>query len=161
LAAVWRRAGLAIPLLLTRYEFERSLDVFPLEYGDIIAHHVVVDGRDPFAGVAVADADLRRACEMQAKSHLIHLREGFLESNGDNPSVARLLSASGPAFRTLLANLERLDAGAAERVGIGPELVAEVTAAAQNTIVDAGELLARYMAAVERLCQVVDTWRRK
>ena len=27
--------------------------------------------------------DLRRACELQAKSHLIHLREGFLESGGD------------------------------------------------------------------------------
>ena len=34
-------------------EFERSLDAFPVEYGDIIAHHVVVTGDDPFAGLSV------------------------------------------------------------------------------------------------------------
>ena len=33
----WDRSGIAVPLLLTREEFFRSLDVFPLEYGDISA----------------------------------------------------------------------------------------------------------------------------
>ena len=32
LAAEWLRRGLAVPLLLSRHEFERTLDVFPLEY---------------------------------------------------------------------------------------------------------------------------------
>jgi hypothetical protein len=30
LAAAWQRLGLAVPLLLSRHEFERTLDVFPL-----------------------------------------------------------------------------------------------------------------------------------
>src|SRR5262245_6156126 len=48
LAASWRRRSLAVPLLLEREEFFRTLDVFPLEYGDIIAHHVAIAGPDPF-----------------------------------------------------------------------------------------------------------------
>ena len=83
LAAEWHRRGLAVPLLLSRHEFERTLDVFPLEYGNIIASHVVIVGDDPFAGTRVAEADRRRGCEQQAKSHLIHLREGFLETEGE------------------------------------------------------------------------------
>ena len=42
----WRRASLAVPLILEREEFLRTLDVFPLEYGDIIAHHEIVAGSD-------------------------------------------------------------------------------------------------------------------
>ena len=72
-----------MPLLLSRQEFARSLDVFPVEYGEIVANHVTIVGDDPFAGATIAEADLRRSCELQAKSHLIHLREGFLEAGGD------------------------------------------------------------------------------
>ena len=42
LAPRWRRLGLATPLLLAPDEFRRSLDVFPIEYGEIVAKHVVV-----------------------------------------------------------------------------------------------------------------------
>ena len=58
--ADWRRLGLATPLILTEHEFLRTLDVFPLEYGDIIASHQVVVGEDPFAALRVSDTDLRR-----------------------------------------------------------------------------------------------------
>ena len=79
----WRRAGAAVPLLLSRDEFLRTLDVFPVEYGGIIANHRLDRRRGhPFAGLQVSEADLRRGCELQAKSHLIHLREGFLETGG-------------------------------------------------------------------------------
>jgi hypothetical protein len=35
--AHWRRAGCATPLVLTPREFSRSLDAFPIEYGEILA----------------------------------------------------------------------------------------------------------------------------
>src|SRR5689334_18883519 len=62
----WRRAGASAPLILTRDEFLRTLDVFPLEYGGIIANHTVVAGEDLLAGMRVNETDLRRACELQA-----------------------------------------------------------------------------------------------
>src|SRR5581483_9096368 len=75
LAAAWRRDGLATPLIITPDEFHRSLDAFPLEYQLVLDHHAVIAGTPPFDGVRVAAADLRRACEAQARSHLIHLRQ--------------------------------------------------------------------------------------
>jgi len=175
----WRRRGLAVPLILSRDEFSRTLDVFPLEYGDIIAHHVVVFGIDPFAGVVVSPIDLRRGCELQAKSHLIHLREGFLEAAGRAPAVARLIAASAPAFRALLDNIARLehpDAAAAgghdedrvaeraeRQIGVAATVVREVFASARgglSTIVEPTALFSRYLAATERIWQYVDAWRR-
>ena len=170
LAAGWRRRSLAVPLILEREEFLRTLDVFPLEYGDIIANHVLVAGPDPFTGARIAPADVRRACELSAKSHLIHLREAFMETGGDTQAIGRLIAASAPAFRTLLRNIARLAddtdsdiAGTAERqIGIPAPVVREVLSTGtgtQSTIAEPTALLARYIAAAERVWEYVDTWR--
>ncbi len=166
----WQRRSLAVPLILELEEFLRTLDVFPLEYGDIIAHHVVVAGTNPFGSAHVAQADVRRACELSAKSHLIHLREGFLETGGHADAVGRLLAASAPAFVALLRNIARLtddDAsdvpGTAQRqIGISAEVVREVMTAGAGTrsaIAEPSALLSRYIAAAERIWEYVDTWR--
>jgi len=155
----WHRAGAAVPLLLSREEFLRTLDVFPVEYGSIIANHQLVAGQNVLATMHVAEADRRRGCELQAKSHLIHLREGYVETGGDPGRVARLLAASAPGLRALMENLEQLDSEAAARAGLTPELMREVAAANSTSIADPSPLLARYLTAVERLWQEVDRWR--
>ena len=153
----WRGAGLATPLLLSAVEFRRTLDVFPVEYGAIINSHVVVFGTNPFADCAVCDTDLRRAIELQAKSHLIHLREGFLEAAGRPDRISRLISASLPAYRSLLDNLDRLDPQEADRYEPTKRLVKEL--AAGGSIADPTALFERYVADVERLWTYVDSWR--
>jgi hypothetical protein len=155
----WRRAGAAVPLLLSREEFLRTLDVFPVEYGGIIANHQLIVGENILAGMQVAEADLRRGCELQAKSHLIHLREGYVETGGNPALVARLIAASAPALAALLDNLHQLDSAAATRAGLRPEFVREVASADATHIADPSPLLARYLTAVERLWQEVDRWR--
>jgi hypothetical protein len=168
----WVRVGLAVPLVMPHEEFLRTLDVFPLEYDAILADHAVIEGADPFAAMRVAESDRRRAVEAQAKSHLVHLREGFLEGGRDPRSVAALIAASSPAFRTLLANMARLDGRAAASdediadaaegsIGISAALVREVLAspAAASAAVDSTALLARYIEATERIWRYVDGWR--
>lgn len=155
----WRRAGAAVPLLLSREEFLRTLDVFPVEYGSIIANHQLIAGENVLASMQVAESDRRRGCELQAKSHLIHLREGYLEAGGDPARVAGLIAASAPGLRALMENLQQLDSEAADRAGLTPELVREVAAANSTSIADPSPLLARYLTAVERLWQEVDRWR--
>src|SRR5262245_13042510 len=66
--AHWHRAGCATPLILTPREFARSLDAFPIEYGEILATSKLVAGTHPFEGLAISPDDLRRACEVQVKS---------------------------------------------------------------------------------------------
>jgi hypothetical protein len=172
LASGWKRRGLPVPLLLERTEFLRTLDVFPIEYGDIIADHVVIAGSDPFSDLEVSASDIRRACELRAKSHLIHLREGFLETSGDSQAVSRLIAASAGAFRALLSNIARLSndasddlAESAERhIGIPASVVRDVFAAgagAQSSIAEPTALLARYIAVVDRIWEYVDTWQKR
>jgi len=172
-SAGWRRAGLAMPLILSEHEFRRSLDVFPFEYGDIIARHVLVSGTDPFEGVAVPPDDLRRACEAQAKSHLIHLREGFIETGGQAAGIANLVAASSGPFATLLAHVSRLkgrDDSSLDALVHGIDDVAGVRRAAVRDVLamvnvarvgdDEGKrLYPDYLASVEALVSYLDTWK--
>src|SRR5580765_7371244 len=105
----WHGAGLATPLFFAAHEFERSLDAFPLEFGAILADHTVVTGANPFASLAVDPADIRRACEVQARSHLLHLREGFLETRGRGDALAVLIVKSAAAFAALVTSIARLE----------------------------------------------------
>ena len=75
----WHRAGCATPLLLTKDEFSGSLDAFPIEYGEILETHSILYGVNPFTGLTIRTEDLRRECETLVKSHLLHLRENYVE----------------------------------------------------------------------------------
>jgi hypothetical protein len=170
-AARWQRAGAATPVVLTRREFAQSLDAFPVEFGEIIATHETLLGDDPFAGLSVAMADLRRACESQTRSLLLHLREDYMEAAGDGRAVAALVTDSAPEFRALVGLLARLDGHrfsgrdlatwAAERLGLDPRTVSDVLHVAnapEGSGVDAVRLFPGYLAAVEHLARRVDEW---
>ena len=169
----WERRRLATPLVLPEEEFRRSLDAFPLEYGEIVRAHERVFGADPFDGVEIPREDLRRACETQVKSHLVHLREGFIESRNRPQRVAELVTDSAPAFAALLRHVAQL-AGApastraeatlegARAAGISEGVVRDVLALARRSdlpTADAARLFPQYLAAVEQLARTIDTWR--
>jgi hypothetical protein len=171
--ASWTRAGAATPLLLTTSEFARSLDAFPIEYGEIIAHHHVVAGRDPFEGLSIRPEDLRRACEVQVKSHLLHLREDYMEAAGKPGEVAALVSESAPGFVGLLRLLARLNHAPHDSPAelgrfashwlqidarLADGLIALADGDAQATV-DPVRLFPEYLATMERLADVIDRWR--
>ena len=173
LTAHWAGHHLATPLILARHEFLTSLDAFPLEYGEILRSHERLYGGNPFEEVVISPDDLRRACESQIKSHLVHLREGFIESGARPRDVAALVTASAPAFASLLRNVGRLsgDPGrdrtdatrhGARVAGISDGIVTEILALEQKPTIpttDAARLFPEYLAAVEELARAVDTWR--
>jgi len=150
----WHHRGIAVPLMLAAY--------------------LVVRGADPFHGMAIPIEDVRRATEGQAKSHLIHLREAFLESHGETTRIARLIASSAAPLRALLTNIARLDgahgmttsdealgAMAEKRMGVSATLVREVLASSaggHSTIEDPSALLARYIDAAQRIWAYVDGW---
>ena len=169
----WHRAGIGTPLLLPEGEFRRSLDAFPLEYGEIIRAHQRIFGNDPFDGITIVPEDLRRACETQIKSHLIHLRESFLEAGGRPDAIAEIVTASAPGFTALLRHVASLNGRPAQdraqatrdggRAANLPEgIVSDLLALEQGAGVptsDAARLFPDYLAAVEQLAHVVDAWR--
>jgi hypothetical protein len=155
--ARWREAGLATPLLLAAHEFARSLDAFPYEFGAILSNHAIVAGEKPFKGLRVDPADLRRACEVQARSHLLHLREDYLETGGRSDALADLIVRSAPAFVSLIANVKRLNqafvaapvAGHIERIASGGTVTSE----------HARQIFPDYLAATAALVEEIDRWK--
>jgi len=169
----WTRHQIATPLLLPEDEFRRSLDAFPLEYAEILRAHQVLFGANPFDGISIERADLRRACETQIKSHLVHLREAYIEAAGTPRAIADLVTASAPAFGALLRNIARLNGSvekgreSATREGaraaqLPDAVVTSILALERPTgikAIDAARLFPEYLAAVEQLARYVDTWR--
>jgi hypothetical protein len=172
--SAWERVGAATPLLLTRADFARSLDAFPIEYGEIIDSHEVVVGANPFVDLAIRPDDLRRACEVQAKSHLLHLREDYIQAGGRPADIQELVRDSAPGFRTLLRHLARLDDAPATtaidlahyatgRIGLDGRTVDDLLSFADADLmpaVDATRLFPSYLTCMERLAAFVDRWSR-
>jgi len=153
----WHESGLATPLILEASEFGRSLDAFPYEFGAILADHTMVSGENPFAGLRVDPADMRRACEIQARSHLLHLREGYIETQGRSDALAELIARSAAPLSALLRSVTRLkgmsaaDGVLAQVAGLnGKELSPEA----------ARRLFPDYLSAVEYLTTEIDRWGR-
>jgi hypothetical protein len=170
----WHQKGLATPLVLASHEFDRSLDVFPMEFGAILADHTVVAGSNPFEQLTVDPDDLRRAVEVQARGHLLHLREGYIETRARGDALAVLILQSAPAFAALLLSLARLngrathDPSAAARHGetlVGADSVltkiVDLVGVHDIPSSEAERLFPPYLDAVQRLVQYVDTWSRR
>jgi hypothetical protein len=169
----WSRRGIATPLILPEDEFRESLDAFPLEYGEIARKNELLFGNSPFASLAIDKDDWRRACETQVKSHLLHLREGFIESGGKPTDVAHLVAASAAGFAALLRNVARLHGvnsddrmqvtqQGARLAGLDTALVSDILALERPSAVpttDAARLFPSYLTAVEQLARSVDGWR--
>lgn len=169
LTEVWHRSGLATPLLLTSDEFRRSLDAFPLEYQAILDRHVVIAGTPPFAGAEVPREELRRACETQAKGHLVHLRQSWIDAAGHHDDLALRIVGSALPLRVLLTQVASLRGNA----GIDAAAFATETFPAHADIlravlalesdgVGAKALIPRlfqYLAACEAIWTFVDEWR--
>jgi len=167
----WHARSLATPLILPRAEFARTLDAFPVEYGEIIdAHHVLL-GTDPFEGVRITPHDLRRGLEAQTASHLLHLRENYMEHGGRHAAVEDLVRESAPGFHAILRRMARMDGAPADtpvavarwataRAGLDARTIGDVLALATEASpgVDAVRLFPAYLGALETLLHVIDRW---
>lgn len=168
LTEVWHRSGLATPLIITSDEFRRSLDAFPLEYQAILDRHVVITGRPPFDGAVVPREELRRACETQAKGHLVHLRQSWLDAAGHSDDLAHRIAASALPLRVLLTHVASLRGNAgADATKFAAETfpahadVLRAVLAVEHDPSGAKALIARmaqYLAACEAIWQFVDEW---
>ena len=173
LASRWDRLHLATPLILPSAEFQRSLDAFPLEYGEIVRAHERLFGADPFEQVSISREDLRRACETQIKSHLVHLRESYIEAGGRPQAIADVVTTSAPAFTALLRSVAQLNGGtSASRVestlngaraaALPDGLVTAMLGLEHRQaipVTDGARLFPEYLSAVEHLARFVDSWR--
>ena len=167
----WQLDGLDTPLLITPHEFARSLDAFPVEYQAMLDRHELIAGVSPFTGARPAEADLRRACEVQAKSFLIHLRQGWVQASDHHHEQAHLVAESAAPLRALIGNVARLHgagyctdpeivAFAGTIPGVSAEFVSNVLSLDERPEL-AKQFMPRmneYLVVAERLWAYVDGW---
>ncbi len=111
---------IATPLLLTKDYIQGSLDVFPLEYCEIKANHIVIFGEDFFKDLDIPLKDLRLLCEQQIKGKLLNLRQAYLGLGEHREHYKELLIALLgdllPVFRQLIVFKGQKPLGANEEM---------------------------------------------
>lgn len=101
------------PLLVTRAEWARAADSFPIEITDIRTAYRVMRGTDPLTGLTVHRGDLRRALESEYRGKLLRLRVDFGLHGSDPAALAVGIGYSIGPMRVLFRATLVLDRRAA------------------------------------------------
>jgi predicted nucleotidyltransferase len=103
--AAWRKTAAEPPLLISRAEWARASDVFPIEITDMRAGYKVLRGADPLGNSRVDRRDLRQALEREFRGKLLRLRQGYAASAGDGKRLGELAAGSVMTILVLLRSL--------------------------------------------------------
>jgi len=104
----WSKEQIVVPLFLTEEELHTSAAVFPLEFLEIQEQHRVLGGRDPFIGFHVKTDRLRETVVQGVTSHLLRLRQRYVEGDGSDDATTILLPLSITSIVPLLRGVQRL-----------------------------------------------------
>jgi predicted nucleotidyltransferase len=104
----WTKKGNPAPHFFYPEYFERSLDVFPMEFMDMKDRHEVLVGSDPLEKIRIDPKNLRHECESELRGKLIHLRS-FYAANFDRPRrIAEIMVESFPTVVAAMRGALRL-----------------------------------------------------
>jgi hypothetical protein len=169
--ARFAREHLGPPLLVTRAEWVRAADVFPIEIADIRTAYRVVRGSDPLAGQTVRREELRRALETEFRGKLLRLRVGYGLHSDDPAGLAAVIGQSiGPVRVLLRATLVLLEHDVrggdrelvdqvARRLGVEQAPLLELLAHRRDTAWKAEPALFQsYLGIVESATRFIDQY---
>lgn len=167
--AAWRKSGYEPALVITRDEWDRAGDAFPIEIADMRAGYRVLRGADPLAGIAPDAPHLRLALEREFRGKLLRLRQGYIASATDPAALGALAGRSAATlmvlFRALLTLLGRtiprdplqLAVAGAEALGVDSEpLLHVVRHRAERGWRCSAEEFERYMDMADRAVRFLD-----
>ena len=135
----WRKGSSEPPLVISRGEWDRAGDAFPIEIADMRSAYRVLRGPDPLAAMEPQRADLRRALERELRGKLLRLRQGYALLSADPVKLGSLAADSAGTvlvlFRSLLVLTGRdvplapgaIVSAAAEVAGFPADAVGDVT----------------------------------
>jgi len=168
----WDRQKEPPPLCMTRKELHRSTDVFTIELLDMQQHHRVLFGEDVVQGLRISMHVHRVQVEYELREKLILLRQQILLASGNDSRLWDLLVHSVPSFGTLFRHAlialgetappARREAvlSLSTRVGFDPAALNQVLDVREHNAaskkIDINDLVARYLAAIEKVTAAVD-----
>lgn len=169
----WTGRGNPPPHFFGPEHIESSLDVFPIEFLDMLDRHEVLLGKDPLAGIRVDPKNLRHQCESELKGKLLHLR-AFYAGNCHRPRrIAKIMVSSFPTFLALFRAALRLrgeeipkDSKAvvektSQGLGFNPEIFLEVAdIRSGNSRLPRGDgalsMFEQYLTGLEQVTRYID-----
>ncbi|MCE5265073.1 MAG: hypothetical protein LLG97_16270 [Deltaproteobacteria bacterium] len=168
----WRKRNVAIPLFMTREYLAGSLDAYPIEFLSMKRIYTVVAGEDVLAPISFEPCHIRLQLERELRGKLLHLRSGYLATEGKAKRIRELIGVSLTAFVSLFGAVLYL-----KKLAIPKAKRDIITAGSQAFGVDASVFLKceevrsgtdrlspaevqavfrDYMREVGRLCEAID-----
>ncbi len=167
--ATWARQHQAPPLLLTRAEWRRAADAFPIEITDMRSAYRVLRGADPLPEVVVSRGDLRAALERDLRGKLLRLRQGYVALAADPGALAGLARDTVSSLVVLLRGVltlagAQVPVGRAEVADIAGRVAGLDTAPLKEVLAHLGDgdwacspaAFTEYLAVVEAVLRHVD-----
>jgi len=167
--ALWRKSTPEPPLLISRTEWARASDAFPIEITDMRLSYQVLRGADPLQGAQVDTGDLRQALEREFRGKLLRLRQGYASYAPEPAALGRLGLESAATILVLLRGVltvlgrpvpvdsTELSTAAAGAIGFEPEhLLHVVQHRADREWRCGAPEFENYMNAVEQTARLVD-----
>jgi predicted nucleotidyltransferase len=178
----WTKKDFPAPLLFTRTELEKAVDIFAIEFLDIRQNHRMLYGEDVFRDLHVP-MDLHRVqVEHNLRTKLLTLRQMYAQFADDDRRVRRLMLDSVSNFATLFRhalitmgeqpdespgqtspgqtkeeNIRKL----AARIHFDPDIFVRLlqvrAGKAKEKDLDTHAAFAQYLEGIERAIQAVDT----
>ena len=101
----WRKRNVAVPLFMTRSDLTGSQDAYPIEFLNMKRIYIVVTGEDVLAPIAFDPRHIRLQLERELRGKLLHLRSGYLATEGKTRKIRELIGVSLTAFVSLFGAL--------------------------------------------------------
>lgn len=136
-----KRAPHIDAMFMTREQALESLDVFPIEWLDVVERHLLLEGEHVLAGIEVPRSFLRLQCEHELRSKALRLRHEYLASAKSPARLTEVLARMASGFHTLFRTLLRLRG---EETPAGTEPLVQRIAALWS--LDARALLGAHLA---------------
>lgn len=165
----WKEEARSVPLLLSRAEWRRAADAYPLEIAEMRTGYRVLRGGDPLMELVVRPADLRLALEREFRGKLLRLRQAYALLGDDGKALGTVARRSVSPILLLCRGLlvlagesppdDPVDlvnrAGAVAGFG-GPAVARVVTRRGQEDWACTEAEFQGYLAAVETAAGFVD-----
>jgi len=101
----WRKSAVALPLFLTGSYIYGSLDSYPIEFLNIKSRYRLVYGEDLLAPLSFDHKHIRLQIERELRGKLLHLRGGWLATEGKPKKIRELIGISLTSFISLFSAL--------------------------------------------------------
>ena len=100
------KQGKEFPLLFTKEELKRGVDVFPVEFLNIKHDYKILIGEDLLKDIQISKKNLRLQLEFEFRSKLIHLRSEYLMFK--ERELESLILSTVPALSPIMGALTYL-----------------------------------------------------